>query len=102
MFQGNSSLHGAMDRGRVSLRSHRDMSRSLIAEVLCCSHEILFSGTRLVFMWVPSHVGLAGNSAPTLHAAKAALLMPVSNLTLPYSDYFPLIRTHVLDQWQSS
>ena len=22
MFQGNSSLHGAMDRGRVNLRSH--------------------------------------------------------------------------------
>ena len=28
--------------------------------------------------------------------------MPISNLTLPYSDYLPLIRTHVLNQWQSS
>ena len=52
-------------------------------------------------MGVPSHVGLASNSAADI-AAKAAVLVPVSNLTLPYSDYFPLIRTHVLKQWQSS
>ena len=77
------------------------MSRSLIAEVLCCIHEMLLSGGRLVFMWVPGHVGLAGNSAADT-AAKATLLMPVSNLTLHYCDYFPLIRTHALNQWQSS
>jgi hypothetical protein len=35
---------------------------------------------QLVFMWTPSHVGLAGNSAADT-AAEAALLMPVSNLT---------------------
>ena len=62
---------------------------------------MLLSGARLVFVWVPRHVGLAGNSA-TDTAAKAALFMPISNLTLPYSDYFPLIRTLALNQWQSS
>ena len=56
---------------------------------------------KLVFMCVPSHVGLASNLAADT-AAKAAQLMPVSNLTLPYSDYYPLIRTHVLNQRQSS
>jgi len=77
------------------------MSRPLIAEVLCCIHKILLAGARLVFMWVPSHVGLAGNSAADT-AAKAAVLMPITSLTLPYSDYLPLIRTHILNQWQSS
>ena len=73
----------------------------MIAEVLCCINKMLLAGARLVFMWVPNHVGLAGNSAADT-AAKAAVLMPISNLTLPYSDYPLLIRTNVLKQWQSS
>ena len=77
------------------------MSRPLIAEVLCCIHEMLLAGGTLVFMWAPSHVGLAGNSAADT-AAKAAVHMPISDLTSPCSDYFPLIRIHVLKQWQSS
>ena len=75
------------------------MSRPLIAGVLCCIHKMLLAGATHVF--ICSHVGMAGNSAADT-AAKAAALMPISNLTLPYSDYFPLIRTHVLKQWQSS
>ena len=50
--------------------------------LLSCIHKLLISGMKLAFMWVPSHVGLAGNSAADT-AAKAALLMPVGNLTLP-------------------
>jgi len=52
------------------------------------------------FMWVSSHVGLAGNSA-TDSAAKARLLLPVSNFTVPHSNYNSLIRTQALQQWNS-
>jgi len=44
-------------------------------------------------MWVPSHFGLAGNLAVDI-AAKAALLLPVSNVTVPYSE-FELQLTHL-------
>ena len=52
-------------------------------------------------MWVPSHVGLAGNSSADI-AAKAALLLPISNLPVPSSDFSSLIRYHLLKQWQES
>jgi hypothetical protein len=52
-------------------------------------------------MWVPSHVGLAGNSAADI-AAKAALLLPISNLPVPPSDFCSLIRSHSREHWQKS
>jgi len=62
-------------------------------------HGILSGGISVVFMWVPSNVGLAGNLAAD-SAAKAALILPVSNLTVPDSDYNSLLRTQALKQWQ--
>jgi len=41
--------------------------------------NLISGGFSVVFLWVPSHVGLAGNSAAD-SAAKDALLLPVSNL----------------------
>ena len=78
-----------------------DMSHPLISEILCRVHELKERGFQLIFIWVPSHVGLAGNSAADA-AAKAALNLPVTNLTIPYSDYKSMIRTYTLNQWQQS
>lgn len=78
---------------------NRDMSHPLIADILCRVHTLISHGTQVAFMWVPSHVGLAGNSAADI-AAKAALLLPISNLPVPPSDFCSLIRSHSLKQWQ--
>jgi len=78
---------------------NRDLSRPLIAEILCRAHGPISDGYSVVFMWVPGYVGLAGNSAAD-SAAKAALLLAVSSLIVPYSDYRSLIRIQALRQWQ--
>jgi len=62
-------------------------------------HYLISDGTSVVFIWLPSHVGLADNSAVNI-AAKAALLLPVSNLTVLNSDYKSLVRIQALAQWQ--
>jgi len=43
----------------------------------------------------------AGNSAEVI-VAKATLLLPVSSLTVPHSDYKSLICIQALRQWQLS
>jgi len=147
--------------------------KRLVVEIWCCVHGLLSGDISVVFMWVPSHVELAGNlvadiavqgmtlncirifivAGSFLHwcvmrpasqrffihsciylqilvisyfatflgtnnlfglmcrkavnqsiniAAKAALLLPVSNLTVHHSEYNSLIHTQALKQWQLS
>jgi len=78
---------------------NRDFSHPLIAVILCRVHGLISDGSSVVFMWIPGHVGLAGNSAAD-SAAKDALLLPVSSLTVPHSDYKSLVRLQTLRQWQ--
>jgi len=73
-------------------------SRPLIAEIKCCVQGVLSGGTSLVFVRIPSPVGLACNSVADI-AAKAAKLLPVCNLTVPHLDYNSLIYTQALKQW---
>jgi Reverse transcriptase-like len=80
---------------------NRDLSHPLIADNLCRVHVLLSRGSQVVFMWVPSHVGLVGNSVAHI-AAKASLLIPISNLPVPPSDFCSLIRLHSLKQWQEN
>ena len=65
---------------------NRDMSHPLIAEILCRVHELKVHGFSLVFIRVPSHVRLADNLTADA-TAKATLNLPVTNLTISYSDY---------------
>jgi len=80
----------------------RHMSHPRVAEILCYVHKLLTSGLRIIFLWAPSHVGLAGNSAADTAAKAAEPVKPVSKLTLPHCDYHPQIKTHVLKQLMES
>jgi len=62
-------------------------------------HGLISDSTSVVFMWDPSHDGLADNSAAD-SAAKAAILLPVFSVTVLHSDNKSLIRIQALGQWQ--
>ena len=52
-------------------------------------------------MWIPSHVGLYGNSAADA-AAKAAPNHATSEGTIPYSDFKSAVNSYMLSCWQQS
>ena len=76
-----------------------DLSHPLIADIWCRVHVLLSRDAQVAFIWVPSHVGLAGNSAADI-AAQASLLLPISNPPVPPSDSCGLMRSLSLKQWQ--
>jgi ribonuclease HI len=74
---------------------------SIILNILNSVHKLITSGTYVVFIWLPSHVGIQGNTDADT-AAKAALALPVSGLEVPHTDYKPLVQLYSLNKWQQS
>jgi hypothetical protein len=99
MSTGNQLLFLSGSLSCLQSLQNQDLSHALIAEILCCVQGLISGGISFVSMWVPSHVGLAGDSSADI-SAEAALLLPVSNLTVAHSDYNSHIRTRALKQWQ--
>ena len=52
----------------------------------------------VLFCWVPSHVGIRGNELADA-AAKAALNERLTMMTLPYSDFKPLVKRFIRGKW---
>ena len=57
-------------------------------------------GREIVFIWVPGHVGIRGNSAAD-SAAKFALDDDISVELIPFSDLKPRTNKYILESWQS-
>ena len=55
----------------------------------------------IIFCWIPSHIGIPGNDTVD-QAAKAALTLPTSPLTIPASDFRPVIRQYITNTWQQT
>jgi hypothetical protein len=61
--------------------------------------SLLVIGKHVIFTWIPSHIGIHGNTFVD-QEAKNALDDPVSNCSIPYTDFKPLIMTYILKRWQ--
>jgi ribonuclease HI len=82
----------------IKALENRKLSNPQILEILELVHKLVTFGYSIHFIWVPSHIGIAGNAAADA-AAKAALNLQSSMLTVPYSDFKSLINTYIKKRW---
>jgi ribonuclease HI len=80
---------------------NRNLQNPLVVAILEHLHQKLNSKNSIIFIWVPSHIGIAGNTAADA-TAKAALNLSISNTLVPHSDFKPLISSHIKKCWQNS
>ena len=78
----------------------------LDTRILCLKlhiHLLIQKGKDLVFAWIPSHTGIAGNELADSLAKEALNLQIDTNKTpkLPYTDFRPKVKDHTLSLWKA-
>jgi hypothetical protein len=53
-------------------------------------------------MWVPAHIGIAGNERPDFEAKQVTLGNMVYNAESVARDLLPVAKQRMLDEWQES
>ena len=82
--------------------STRKISHPFLAEIHDLHSDLVFDGKEIVFLWVPSHVGIQGNEIVD-RAAKEALELEVQAQPLqfiPFRDLFRKSKSHCHQLWQ--
>jgi ribonuclease HI len=77
---------------------NRHLSNALVLEIIMRVHGFLSSCHRITFMWLPSHVGLAGNVAVDA-TVKATLNLLSLCRTYRTRILKPLINSYVATKW---
>jgi ribonuclease HI len=78
---------------------NRKLTNMSILEIVSRVHELIARGKKVAFMWLPSHVGVGGNSAADA-AAKAALSLAASAVPVPFTDFQSEVEGYVRRRWQ--
>jgi ribonuclease HI len=82
----------------VNAVENRNLANPPVVEILERVHQQLHVDRRITFVWVPNHIGIAGNTAVDA-VAKAGVSLPISNAEIPHTDFKPLISSHVKNGW---
>ena len=77
----------------------KKMDHPLLVEILELYNSLLLEDKDIIFIWVPSHIGIRGNTLAD-QAAKEALSGPVNSKHSVYNDFKPLVIKYMSEQWQ--
>jgi ribonuclease HI len=80
---------------------NQNLQNPVVLGIIERLHKLLSYGLKISFVWVPSHIGVAGNTAAEA-TAKAAPSLQLSETTVPYSDFKPLVAVYVKRIWLKS
>ena len=81
----------------LAIKNHR-FKNTLIYHIISLIDRLKTFNKEIVFLWVPSHVGIQGNTIVD-RVAKEALDDELSNCKIPYTDFKPLIRKYIFNLW---
>ena len=63
-------------------------------------HHDFAKCNEIVYCWIPSHIGIAGNENVDLEKAKDSLNLHPTNFPLPYSNFKLFINRFIVNKWQ--
>jgi ribonuclease HI len=76
-----------------------DFSNPLVVAILEKCHAISERGQQVVLAWCPGHVGIPGNEKVD-RLAREAIRLPVTQVTIPQSDFKAAVDKLVTSRWQ--
>jgi hypothetical protein len=79
----------------------RNRSNLNTQEILIKLYHLVSSGISISFIWIPSLIGIHGNTAAD-RAAKLAVSSTITDSKVSCSDFKPLMNKYMISQWQVS
>jgi ribonuclease HI len=81
--------------------ANQDINHALVLKILQKHHHLLQRNKEVIFCWLPSHIGIFGNSEAD-KSAKSALQLQRITGEIPFSDLRPKITMFTRREWQNS